>query len=94
VTALINKVNLLKGKGLTGVIMATHWLACRVQPLKRLVHLGWEYSGMQDPTRETQEKMTSEHLLKHLGELFQDISSWPADVTPQNSKFWNVTKIH
>jgi hypothetical protein len=75
VAALINKVNLLKDKGLTGVCVATHWLARRVQSLKKQVHLGWEYNGSQDPTRETQEKITLELLTKHLGEMFQDTFS-------------------
>jgi hypothetical protein len=79
VAALIDKVNLLKEKGLIGMFMASHWLARRVQPLKKRVHLGWEYSGLQDPTRETQEQMTSKLLLKHLGEMFQEISTWLAD---------------
>jgi hypothetical protein len=79
VVALIDKVNLLKVKGLTGVCVAAHWLAHRVQPLKKQVHLGWEYDGLQDPTRETQEKMAPELLVKHLGEIFQDISTWPAE---------------
>jgi hypothetical protein len=35
VAALTDKVNLLKGKSLTGMCMAAHWLACRVQPLKK-----------------------------------------------------------
>jgi hypothetical protein len=59
--------------------MAAQWLACYVQPLKKQVHPDWEYCGLQDPTRETQEKMTSELLVKHLGEMFQDISTWLAD---------------
>jgi hypothetical protein len=79
VDALIDKVNLLKEKGLTRVCIAAHWLACRVQPLKKQVHSGWEYSGLQDPTRETQEKMAPELLVKHLGEIFQDISTWLTD---------------
>jgi hypothetical protein len=56
VAALIDKVNLLKDKGLTGVCVATHWLARRVQPLKKQVHPGWEYIGSQDSTQQTQEK--------------------------------------
>jgi hypothetical protein len=76
---LISKVLLLKEKGLTGVCVAAHWLARQVQPLKKQVHPGWEYSGLQDPTQETQEKMTPELLVKHLGEIFQDISSWSSD---------------
>jgi hypothetical protein len=54
-------------------------MARRVQSLKKQVHPGWEYSGLQDPTRESQEKITPELLVKHLGEMFQDISSWPSD---------------
>jgi hypothetical protein len=79
VAALIGKVNLFKEKGLTDVCVAAHWMAQRVQPLKKQVHLGWEYSGLQDPTRETQKKMALELLVKHLEEIFQDISTWPAD---------------
>jgi hypothetical protein len=76
---LTNKINLLKEHGLTGVCVATHWLARRVIPLKKQVHLGWEYSGFQDPTRETSDKITLEHLVKLLEEMFQDTSSWPTD---------------
>jgi hypothetical protein len=79
VVALINKVNLLKGKGLTSVCVAAHWLAHQIQPLKKQVHPGWEYSCLQHPTRESQEKITPELLVKHLREMFQDIFSWPSD---------------
>jgi hypothetical protein len=79
VATLIDKVNLLKEKGLTGVCIAAHWLAHQVQPLKKQVHLGWKCSRLQEPTWETQEKMAPELLVKHLGEIFEDISTWPAD---------------
>jgi hypothetical protein len=59
--------------------VATHWLARRVFPLKKQVHQGWEYSGVQDPTQETSDKITLEHLVKLLEEMFQDTSSWPTD---------------
>jgi hypothetical protein len=76
---LTNKINFLKERGLTGVCVATHWLAYRVIPLKKQVHPGWEYSGVQDPTWETSEKITPEHLVKLLEEMFQDTPSWPTD---------------
>jgi hypothetical protein len=79
VAALTNKINLLKECGLTGVCVATQWLAYRVLPLKKQVHLGWEYSGFQDPTRETSDKITLVHLVKLLEEMFQDTSNWPTD---------------
>jgi hypothetical protein len=87
VSALTNKINFLKQKGLTGVCVAAHWLARRVQPLKKQVHLGWEYSGSQDLTRETQENITPELLAKHLGEIFQDTSSWPTD---EQVRFYDI----
>jgi hypothetical protein len=76
---LTNKINLLKEHVLTGVCVATHWLARRVVPLKKQVHPGWEYSGFQDPTRETSDNITLEHLVKLLEEIIQDTSSWPTD---------------
>jgi hypothetical protein len=79
VAALTNKINLLKEKNLTGMCVAAHWLAHRVQPLKKQVHPGWEYSGLRDPTQESQEKITPELLVKHVGEIFQYISNWPSD---------------
>jgi hypothetical protein len=53
VAALTNKVNSSEEKGLIGVCVAAHWLAHRVQSLKKQVHPGWEYSGFQDPTQES-----------------------------------------
>jgi hypothetical protein len=79
VATLTNKVNLLKEKGLTGVCVAAHSLAYRVHPLKKQVHPDWEYSEHQDPTQETKENITPELLVKLLGELFQDTSSWLTD---------------
>jgi hypothetical protein len=59
--------------------MAAHWLVCKVLPLKKQIHLGWEYNRLKDPTQEISEKITSEILVKHLEEIFQDTSSWPTD---------------
>jgi hypothetical protein len=70
VMALTNKINFLKEHGLTGVCVAAHFLACRVVPPKKQVHQGWEYSRVQDPTPETSEKITPEHLVKLLKEMF------------------------
>jgi hypothetical protein len=79
VAAFTNKINLLKEHDLTRVCVATHWLACRVLPQKKQVHPGWEYSWVKDTTRETSDKITLEHLVKLLEEMFQDTSSWPTN---------------
>jgi hypothetical protein len=46
-------------------------------PLKKRVHLRWEYSGLQDPTQETSEKSEVEDILELLQEIFTNINSWP-----------------
>jgi hypothetical protein len=61
------------------VCVAAHWLARSVIPLKKHVHPGWEYSGLQDSTRETIEKIHKDLLVKLLEEMFQNTSSWPTD---------------
>jgi hypothetical protein len=78
VAALTNKINHLKEQGLIGVYVDAHWLARWVLPMKKHVHLGWEYSRLQDPTRETSKKITLDFLVKQLEEIFQDKSSWPS----------------
>jgi hypothetical protein len=77
--ALTNKINLLKEHGLTGIYMAARWMAHRVVRMKKQVHPHWEYSGLQDLTRETSDRIALKHLVKLLEEMFQDTSSWPTD---------------
>jgi hypothetical protein len=55
--------------------VAAHWLAHRVIPMKKQVHPGWEYSGVEDPTQETNMKITPEHLVKLLENMFQGTSN-------------------
>jgi hypothetical protein len=88
VAALTNKINILKEHGLIGVYVAVCWPAHRVIPLKKQVHLGWEYSGVQDPTQETNEKISPEHLVKLLIEMFQYTTSWPADKKVRFCHIW------
>jgi hypothetical protein len=57
--------------------VVAHWLAQWVMPLKKQIHLGWEYNRLQDPTRETTEKIDPNKLVKLLEEIFQNTSSWP-----------------
>jgi hypothetical protein len=80
VTALTNKINLLKEQCLTGDYVATHCLGRGVLPLKKQIHPSWEYNGLQEPIRETNEKIALELLVKHLEEMFQATSSWSTDV--------------
>jgi hypothetical protein len=70
VVAMANWVSDLKRRGLTGVCVVANWLARRVTPLKKQVHPGWEYNGLQDPTRETTTNIDVDQLMKLLEEIF------------------------
>jgi hypothetical protein len=77
VDALASQVSDLKRRGLISVCVATNWLAHRVTPLKKQVHPGWEYIGLQDLSRESIENIRFSKLVKLLEEMFQNTSSWP-----------------
>jgi hypothetical protein len=77
VAALANRVNDHKNQGLTGVCVTTRWLACRVTPLKKQVHLGCEYSGIHDPTGATFDTPRPKKIQELLQEMFQNINSCP-----------------
>jgi hypothetical protein len=72
-----NRVNDLKSHSLTSVCVATHWLAHQVMPLKKQVHLGLEYNGVQDPTQEISITPRPNKILELLQEILQNTSSWP-----------------
>jgi hypothetical protein len=65
---------LLTNLGLTGVNAVGNWLTCRVTPLKKQIHPGWEYSGLGDLSCEASQKAG---LLRLLGELFTSTDSYP-----------------
>jgi hypothetical protein len=46
-------------------------------PLKKQVHPGWKYNGLDDLTRESMEKIKASQLVKPLEEMFQNTSRWP-----------------
>jgi hypothetical protein len=50
--------------------MAANWLAHWVIMLKKLVHTGLEYGGLDDPTRETIEKIWASQRVKLLEDKF------------------------
>jgi hypothetical protein len=77
VDALASQVSDLKRRGLISVCVAANWLAHRVTPLKKQVHPGWEYIGLQDLSRESIENIRFSKLVKLLEEMFQNTSSWP-----------------
>jgi hypothetical protein len=78
VASLAHRVSDLKRRGLINVCVVANWLARQVMPLKKYVHPGWEYRGLQDPTQETTDNIDVDQMVKVLEEIFQNTSSWPS----------------
>ena len=47
---------------ITGAFVIVHWTLRRIQPLQRRVHLGFQYTGEEDPTRYTRDRISEAEL--------------------------------
>jgi hypothetical protein len=57
------KIQTLKNKGLNGFAILANFIKRRVQPLEDMVHYGFEYLGIEDPTRMLSEELSDEEVL-------------------------------
>ena len=63
---------------ITGASVVAHWSIRRVQPLQRRVHLAFEYTGEEDPTRYTRDKISEDELKDRVAVLLKNISWRPS----------------
>ena len=63
---------------ITGASVVTHWTIRRVQPLQRRVHLAFEYTGEEDPTRYTREKISEDDLEGRVAALLKNVDWRPS----------------
>jgi hypothetical protein len=75
VSTLAGQVSGLKELCLTRVSVATNWLVHRDTPLKKHVHPGWEYNGIEDLTHEMSDNLSATKIVELLQEKFQNIDS-------------------
>ena len=63
----LDRISILKQQGLTGFSIVLSFLRPRVQPLKEREHLGFKYSGAEDPSRMVPAlELTDEEVLERL----------------------------
>ena len=55
-----------------------HWTIHRVQPLQRRVHLAFEYTGEEDPTRYSREKISEDDLEVWVPVLLKNVEWRPS----------------
>ena len=58
--------------------MVAHWSLRRVQPLQRRVHLAFQYTGEEDPTRYTREMISEDELKDRVAVLLKNIDWRPS----------------
>ena len=63
---------------ITGASVVAHWTIRRVQPLQRRVHLAFEYTGEEDPTRYTREKISEDDLEVRVAALLKNVGWRPS----------------
>ena len=67
---------------MTGFGIVSSFLRHRVQPLKEREHLGFEYSGAEDPSRMVLAlELTDEEVLEHLQKMLKGASVVPLTVS-------------
>ena len=63
-------LDLIKGLELRGELVAASFIVRRIQPYKERAHLGFDFRGDDDGTRESIEKLTKKEVIDRARELF------------------------
>ena len=79
VNFLLGEIERLKAdQQITGVSVVVHWSLQRVQPLQRQVHHAYQYTGEEDPTRYTRDKISEDELQDRVAVLLKNIDWRPS----------------
>ena len=74
VNFLLGEIERLKANHLiTGASVIVHWILRRVQPLQWRMHLGFQYTREEDPTRYTRAKIFEDELKDQLFGLLKNV---------------------
>ena len=63
-------LNLIKGMEINGGLVAVRFIVCHVQPCKERAHLGFDFKGDNDGTRESTGRLSKDDVLERATELF------------------------
>ena len=79
VNFLLGEIEVLKAEHqITGASVVARWTIRRVRPLQRRVHLAFEYTGEEDPTRYTREKISEDDLEVRVAALLKNVEWRPS----------------
>jgi hypothetical protein len=67
---VLELVNQLKKKGVTGAVVARSFCRRMIQLIKDRVHPAYEYWGQSDPTREINRKVSKEEMAARVSQMY------------------------
>ena len=73
----MQRIAVLKNKGVTGAMVAFSWLGRQIQPLQKRCHAGFEYSGLDDLSRFSSGVIHPNEAMAILNDLFDGVDSMP-----------------
>ena len=73
----MQQIAVLKDKAVTGARVAFSWLGRQIQSLQKHCHAGFEYSGLDDPSRFSSEVIHPNEAMAILNDLFEGVDSVP-----------------
>ena len=74
---LLQRIAKQRREGVTGATVVLSWLRRQVQSLQCRSHLGFEYTGLYDPSRFSSEKTSRDEAMVLLYNLFEGVGSIP-----------------
>jgi hypothetical protein len=77
IRSFLKEIKALKIRGLSGVGIVASFIRCWVQPLRERVHYGFEYVGVEYPTRMSKDELSEEEILGRMQKILKDVSCIP-----------------
>ena len=74
---LLQRVAVLKNKGVTSATVVFYWHGRQIQPLQKRCHAGFEYIGREDPSRFLSERIHPDEAMALLYSIFEGVDSEP-----------------
>nr|TKW21837.1 hypothetical protein SEVIR_4G147300v2 [Setaria viridis] len=85
VPELVRRIIDLKEQGLTGLGVAFSFMKRLIQLLQQRCHLGYEYTGLDDPSRFSPDEIIMDEIMARLRRMFKNVSGIPTIVWEFNA---------
>ena len=77
VPELLERIAILRQNNLTGEAIMFDWMRRRIWPLQARETLGFQYQGMADSSRYSEEEISDEEILSRVQRLLKDVKKVP-----------------